>query len=165
MLSLLAQSPAQLETWGVAIAAFDRSARPRQRVNALPTAQRRALLLPLSILLLVVILLFPLAMGSFFAQVIATVTQICDMYWDLVDAYDTEQVGERSVAFATDTLNTSRKQLELQAIPEMDALKAEGDLAMREQARHEGHDAVHDAHQVDADHPVPVLEISRVERV
>jgi len=57
----------------VAIAAFDRSARPRQRVNALPTAQRRALLLPLSILLLVVILLFPLAMGSFFAQVIATV--------------------------------------------------------------------------------------------
>ena len=37
---------------------------------------------------------------------IATVTQICDIYWDLVNAYDTEQVGERSVAFATETLDT-----------------------------------------------------------
>jgi outer membrane protein TolC len=70
---------------------------------------------------------------AFRAQVIATVTQICDMYWDLVSAYDNEQVGERSVAFATTTLSTSRKQLELQAIPEMDVLKAEGELAIREQ--------------------------------
>jgi len=70
---------------------------------------------------------------AFRAQVIATVTQICDMYWDLVNAYDNERVGERSVAFATETLNTSRKQLELQAIPEMDVLKAEGELANREQ--------------------------------
>jgi outer membrane protein TolC len=70
---------------------------------------------------------------AFRAQVIATVTQICDLYWDLVSAYDDEQVQERSVAFATETLDTSRKQVELQAIPEMDALKAEGDLATRQQ--------------------------------
>jgi outer membrane protein TolC len=70
---------------------------------------------------------------AFKAQIIATVTQICDLYWDLVSAYDNEQVGERSVAFATETLNTSRKQLELQAIPEMEVLKAEGELANREQ--------------------------------
>jgi outer membrane protein TolC len=70
---------------------------------------------------------------AFRAQVSATVTQICRIYWDLVSAYETEQVGERSVAFATETLNTSRKQLELQAIPEMDVLKAEGELASREQ--------------------------------
>ena len=70
---------------------------------------------------------------AFKAQVIATVTQICDIYWDLVNAYDTEQVNERSVAFAQDALNTSRKQYALQAIPEMDVLKAEGDLAAREQ--------------------------------
>ena len=70
---------------------------------------------------------------AFRAQVIATVTQICDLYWDLVDAYDTEQVSERSVGFATETLDKSRKQLELQAIPEMDVLKAESDLATREQ--------------------------------
>ena len=55
------------------------------------------------------------------------------MYWDLVNAYDTEQVGERSVAFASETLATAHKQLALQAIPEMDVLKAEGDLANREQ--------------------------------
>ncbi len=47
--------------------------RPRQRVNALPTAQRRLVIGPAAILLLVVILLFPIAMGGFFAQVIATV--------------------------------------------------------------------------------------------
>lgn len=70
---------------------------------------------------------------AFRAQLIATVTQICDIYWDLVNAYDTEQVEERSVAFATDTLDTSRKQFALQAIPEMDVLKAEGDLAQRQQ--------------------------------
>jgi outer membrane protein TolC len=70
---------------------------------------------------------------AFKAQVIATVTQICDLYWDLVSAYDDEQVQERSVGFATETLDTSRKQLELQAIPEMDVLKEEGELAMREQ--------------------------------
>jgi outer membrane protein TolC len=70
---------------------------------------------------------------AFKAQIIATVTQICDIYWDLVNAYDTEQVGERSVAFAQDTLDKSRKQLELQAIPEMDVLKAESELAVRQQ--------------------------------
>jgi Outer membrane protein len=70
---------------------------------------------------------------AFRAQLISTVTQICDLYWDLVNAYDNEQVGERSVAFATDTLDKSRKQLQLQAIPEMDVLKAEADLAARQQ--------------------------------
>ncbi|MGA8742236.1 MAG: TolC family protein [Terracidiphilus sp.] len=70
---------------------------------------------------------------AFKAQIIATVTQICDIYWDLVNAYDTEQVGERSVAFATETLDTSRKQLSLQAIPEMDVLKAESEVATRQQ--------------------------------
>ncbi len=70
---------------------------------------------------------------AFRAQVIATVTQICDMYWDLVSAYENEQVGERSVAFAAETLSASRKQLELQAIPEMEVLKAEGELANRQQ--------------------------------
>jgi len=70
---------------------------------------------------------------AFKAQLIATVTQICDLYWDLVSAYDDEQVEERSVEFATQSLDTSRKQLGLQAIPEMDVLRAEGELATRQQ--------------------------------
>ena len=56
----------------IAILAFVR-ARPRERVDALPTAQRRLVIGPVVILLLALILLFPLAMGGFFAQVIATV--------------------------------------------------------------------------------------------
>jgi len=70
---------------------------------------------------------------AFRAQVIATVTQICDLYWDLVSAYDTEQLEARSVAFANETLDTSRKEFGLEAIPEMEVLKAEGQLATREQ--------------------------------
>jgi outer membrane protein TolC len=70
---------------------------------------------------------------AFKAQITSTVSQICNIYWDLVNAYDTEQVGERSVAFATETLDTSRKQLALQAIPEMDVLKAESEVATRQQ--------------------------------
>ena len=70
---------------------------------------------------------------AFRAQVIATVTQICNIYWDLVAAYDTAQVNQRSVDFATQTLDKSRKQLELQAIPQTDVLKAESELATRKQ--------------------------------
>lgn len=71
---------------------------------------------------------------AFRAQVIATVTQICNIYWDLVAAYDTAQVNQRSVDFANETLEKSRKQLELQAIPQTDVLKAESDVATRKQA-------------------------------
>lgn len=70
---------------------------------------------------------------AFRAQVISTVTQICNIYWDLVNAFQDEQVKDRSVTFANETLQKSRKQLELQAIPEMDVLRAEGDLATRQQ--------------------------------
>jgi outer membrane protein TolC len=71
---------------------------------------------------------------AFRAQVTATVVQICNLYWDLVAAYDTAQVNERSVAFAKETLDKSRKQFELQAIPQMDVLKAQSDVATRQQA-------------------------------
>ena len=57
----------------MAIIAVVRWTKPRQRVNALPRAQRRLVVGPAAILVLAVILLFPLAMGSFFAQVIAIV--------------------------------------------------------------------------------------------
>ena len=57
----------------IATLALIRRTKPRQRVDALPTAQRRLVVGPVAILALAVILLFPLAMGSFFAQVIATV--------------------------------------------------------------------------------------------
>ena len=56
-----------------AIVAVVRATKPKQRVEALPTAQRRLVLGPLGLLVLALVLLFPLAMGPFFAQVIAIV--------------------------------------------------------------------------------------------
>ncbi len=70
---------------------------------------------------------------AFKLQVITTITQIANMYWDLVAAYDDEQVKSRSLDFASQTLESDRKQLSLQAIPAMDVLKAEAEVANREQ--------------------------------
>ena len=70
---------------------------------------------------------------AFKLQVISTVTQIANMYWDLVAAYEDEQVKSRSLDFANQTLDSDRKQLALQAIPAMDVMKAEGEVATREQ--------------------------------
>jgi outer membrane protein TolC len=70
---------------------------------------------------------------AFKLQVISTVTQIANMYWDLVAAYEDEQVKSRSLDFANQTLESDRKQLSLQAIPAMDVMRAEGEVATREQ--------------------------------
>jgi outer membrane protein TolC len=70
---------------------------------------------------------------SFKLQVITTITQIADMYWDLVAAYEDEQVKSRALDFANTTLDSGRKQLALQAIPEMDVMKDEAEVANREQ--------------------------------
>ena len=46
---------------------------------------------------------------------IATVTQIANIYWDLVSAYEEEQVNEQSFAFAQQSLDNAQKQLQLEA--------------------------------------------------
>ncbi len=69
---------------------------------------------------------------AFRQQVITTVSQVEDMYWDLVSAFDDEAVKERSYQFAEKTLDDDRKQLELQAIPALQVMKDESDLATRE---------------------------------
>ena len=70
---------------------------------------------------------------AFKLQVATTVTQIANMYWDLVAAYEDEQVKSRSLDFAQQTLDSGRKQLDLQAIPAMDVMKDEAEVANREQ--------------------------------
>lgn len=70
---------------------------------------------------------------AFKLQVITTITQIADMYWDLVAAYEDEGVKSRALAFAQQTLENGRKQLQLQAIPAMDVMKDEAEVANREQ--------------------------------
>jgi outer membrane protein TolC len=69
---------------------------------------------------------------AFKDQVIATISQIADIYWDLVGAYQDEQLKERSLQFAKDTLESDQKQLALQAIPALDVTKAAGEVAARD---------------------------------
>lgn len=69
---------------------------------------------------------------AFRAQVIATVTQVENIYWDLVNAYQDEQIKERLVAFAHKTLQDDQKQLALNAIPAMQVIKDESDVATSE---------------------------------
>jgi outer membrane protein TolC len=70
---------------------------------------------------------------AFKLQVVTTVTQIANMYWDLVAAYEDEGVKSRSLDFARQTLESGRKQLALQAIPAMDVMKDEAEEISREQ--------------------------------
>ena len=74
---------------------------------------------------------------AFRAQVIATITQVENIYWDLVNAYQDEQVKERSLSFAQRTLQDDQHQLDLKAIPAMQVITdqslvatSEGDLTV-----------------------------------
>jgi outer membrane protein TolC len=70
---------------------------------------------------------------AFKDQVIATVTQIENIYWDLVNAYEQAQVNEESLAFAKQSLENARKQLQLESIPAMDVMRAEAEVSRRDQ--------------------------------
>ena len=74
---------------------------------------------------------------AFKAQVIATISQVENIYWDLVSAYQDSQVKERSLAYANETLADDQKQLDLNNVPAMQVMKdqsavatAEGDLTV-----------------------------------
>jgi outer membrane protein TolC len=66
-------------------------------------------------------------------QIDLTITQIENLYWDLVNAYQDEQVKERSLTFAEQSLDQEQKQLQLNAVPAMDVMKAQSEVANRQQ--------------------------------
>ncbi len=70
---------------------------------------------------------------AFKDQVIATVTQIENIYWDLVGAYRQAQVDEQSLTFAQQSFDNSKKQLQLQSVPEMEVMRAEAEVSKRDQ--------------------------------
>src|SRR5205085_531995 len=70
---------------------------------------------------------------AFKDQVIATVTQIENIYWDLVDAYQQAQVNEQSLTFAQQSLDNAKKQLQLESVPAMDVMRAEAEVSKRDQ--------------------------------
>jgi outer membrane protein TolC len=69
---------------------------------------------------------------GFKAQVIATITQVENIYWDLVNAYQDEQVKERSLQYANETLSDDQKQLQLKSIPAMQVMKDQAAVATSE---------------------------------
>ncbi len=69
---------------------------------------------------------------GFRAQVIATITQVENIYWDLVNAYQDEQLKERSLAFAQRTLQDDQHQLDLKAIPAMQVTTDQSQVATSE---------------------------------
>ena len=62
---------------------------------------------------------------AFRNQVIATVTQIENIYWDLVDAVEDVKVKERSLGLAQKTLEDDKKQVELRAIAPIEVTRDE----------------------------------------
>ena len=70
---------------------------------------------------------------AFKDQVIATITQIKNIYWDLVNAYEQSRVNEQSLAFAQQSLDNAKKQLQLESVPAMDVMRAEAEVSKRDQ--------------------------------
>lgn len=70
---------------------------------------------------------------AFRDQVIETITQIENIYWDLVNAYEQANVTKQSLDFAQQSYENAQKQLKLEAIPAMDLMKAEAEVSKRQQ--------------------------------
>ncbi len=70
---------------------------------------------------------------AFRDQVIATITQIENIYWDLVNAYEQAKVNEQSLTFAQQSFENAKKQLQLEAVPAMDVMRAEAEVSKRDQ--------------------------------
>lgn len=70
---------------------------------------------------------------AFRNQVIATVTQVQNIYWDLVNAYEEARVRERSVALAEKTSGDTRTRVEAGALAPVEIVRAESELAARRQ--------------------------------
>lgn len=70
---------------------------------------------------------------AFRNQVVATVSQIQNIYWDLVNAYEDVRVKERSLAVAQKTLSDNREQVRIGAIAPIEVTRSENELATRNQ--------------------------------
>jgi outer membrane protein TolC len=62
---------------------------------------------------------------AFRNQVIATTTQIQNIYWDLVNAVEDVNVKQRSLSLAQKTLEDDKKQVEIQAIAPIEVTRDE----------------------------------------
>jgi outer membrane protein len=67
--------------------------------------------------------------ASFKAQVIATVAQIQNIYWDLVNAYEDLKVQQTAVQFANRTLTDNKKQVEIGTLAPIEVVSAQSSVA------------------------------------
>ena len=70
---------------------------------------------------------------AFENQVMFTVTQIQDIYWDLVNAYQNLLVKQRSVGLAEKTLSDNKKQVEIGTLAPIEVVRAQSAVASAQQ--------------------------------
>lgn len=66
-------------------------------------------------------------------QIIQTVSQIQNIYWDLVNAYEDVRVKERSLGLANQTLSDNRKQVQIGTLAPIEIVRAESEASSRNQ--------------------------------
>jgi outer membrane protein TolC len=71
---------------------------------------------------------------AFRLQVITTIDQIENIYWDLVYAYEDVKVEQEAVAFAQKTLSDTKKQVQFGTLPPIQVVSAENTVATDQQA-------------------------------
>lgn len=71
---------------------------------------------------------------AFRLQIITSVDQIENMYWDLVYAYENLRVKQESLAFSEKTLSDTKKQVEIGSLAPIEAVRAQSTVAADEQA-------------------------------
>ncbi len=71
---------------------------------------------------------------AFRLQIIATVDQIENMYWDLVFAYENVRVQRETLAFAQKTLSDNKKQVEIGTLAPIEVVRAQSTAATDQQA-------------------------------
>ncbi|MFZ0733107.1 MAG: TolC family protein [Candidatus Sulfotelmatobacter sp.] len=71
---------------------------------------------------------------AFRLQVITTVDQIENMYWDLVYAYENQRVKQESLAFSQKTLSDTQKQVQIGSLAPIEAVRAQSTVASDEEA-------------------------------
>jgi outer membrane protein TolC len=71
---------------------------------------------------------------AFRLQIITTVDQIENMYWDLVYAYENLRVKEESLTFSQKTLSDTKKQVEIGSLAPIESVRAQSTVAADQQS-------------------------------
>src|SRR5580658_10051947 len=71
---------------------------------------------------------------GFRLQIIDSVDQIENIYWDLVYAYENARVQNESLAFAEKTLSDTKKQVEIGSLAPIEVVRAQSTVAQDQQA-------------------------------